>query len=240
VGAFLYDLAGIQQAPGTVGWTHALVWPAVTDHPALPFAGGSRTSVAGRLAVDWTNTTGTSSGQCAAGVPENVNVTLSCGGGANTITGVAFASFGTPTGSCAGGFAVDSSCNAANSSSVIAALCVGKPSCTFFSATTLFGDPCFRTVKHLDVQVTCSAATTGLTLTATVPTNTVATVMLPFPIGTPAGNVTVTEGGTNVWAGGAYVPGVPGITGASIVASVPAVAVEVQSGIYAFSLSAVV
>ena len=40
-------------------------------------------------------------------------------------TGVAFASFGTPTGTCATGLAVNPACNAATSAAVVAAECLG-------------------------------------------------------------------------------------------------------------------
>lgn len=93
----------------------------------------------------------------------------------------------------------------------------------------------FNTVKKLDVTWSC-AATPDLTLSASVPVAATATVVLPYAKATPAGSVTVTEGGTTVWANGAYVPGVPGVTGASLLADVPAVAVAVGSGDFAFAL----
>jgi Galactose binding lectin domain len=146
VGAFLYDLAGIRMAPGVNGFTSAWLWPAVTDHPALGFASGQYNSIAGFYSIAWdvANTV-----PCEANVPENTQVTLSCTGASNVINNITFASFGTPTGTC-GNFAVGS-CNAANTTSAIAALCVGQSSCTFDSATTFFGDPCYDTVKILYV-----------------------------------------------------------------------------------------
>ena len=53
---------------------------------------------------------------------------------------ILFASYGTPTGSC-GSWAVGA-CNAANSSAIVTAKCVGKASCSFIANTPLFGDPC--------------------------------------------------------------------------------------------------
>ena len=59
--------------------------------------------------------------------------------------------------------------------------------------------------------------------------NSVATVTLPVLAGT--GGI-VLEGGTEVWNGQQYLPGVPGITGAS--ASNSSVVLSVGSGSYAF------
>ena len=97
---------------------------------------------------------------CVAGAPENAPVTFTCPPG-GSVTAVAFASFGTPTGSCAGGFAT-SSCNSANSTAILAAACVGQPSCTIDVSTALFGDDCYDTVKHLDAKLTCSSAASNV------------------------------------------------------------------------------
>ena len=233
VGAFLYDLAGIRLAPGSSGWTTAWLWPVVTDHPSLGYASGSYDSIAGRFAVSWDATGAT---PCLADVPENVNVTLACAGAGNTITAITFASFGTPSGSCAAGF-TKGSCDAANTTSAIAGLCVGKQSCVVPSDTGFFGDPCFNTVKKLDVLYTC-AATPDLTLAATVPVAATATVVLPFAAATPPSAVTVTEAGVVVYTKGAFVPGVPGVSGAQLLADVPAIALSVGSGTYAFAIEA--
>jgi len=65
------------------------------------------------------------------------------------------------------------------------------------------------------------------TAALTVPPGATATLVLP---GATAG---VTEGGAPVWAGGAFVPGVPGVTGAALVGG--ALRVELGSGEYAFA-----
>jgi len=178
----------------------------------------------------------TGAAPCLADVPENVNVTLTCAGAGNSITNITFASFGTPSGSCAAGFATGA-CNAANSSAAIAALCVGKQQCSVPSDTGFFGDPCYDVVKKLDVTYAC-AATPDLTLAATVPVAATATVVLPFAAATPPAAVTVTEAGVVVYTKGAFVPGVPGVTGAQLLADVPAIAVAVGSGSYAFAIEA--
>jgi hypothetical protein len=88
---------------------------------------------------------------------------LSCESG--SITGVKFASFGEPTGTC--GSYKKGSCDAANTTSWVSALCVGKTSCTIPPDTTVrnthsplvqaLGDPCPEKEKFLAVQLTgCS------------------------------------------------------------------------------------
>lgn len=91
-------------------------------------------------------------------------------------------------------------------------------------------------MKHLDVQVECTLS--AFTFDVTVPTNARATVMMPYGAGANASSLSVTEGspGVPVWASGAYVPGVPGVTGASNDATNGAIAVLVGSGSYSFSL----
>jgi hypothetical protein len=59
--------------------------------------------------------------------------------------------------------------------------------------------------------------------------NSVATVTLPVLAGTAG---IVLEGGTEVWSGQQYIPGVPGITGAA--GSNSSVVLSVGSGSYAF------
>ena len=98
------------------------------------------------------------------------------------------------------------------------------------------GDPCFGTVKHLDVQVQCSAS--PFTFDVTIPTNAFATVLIPYGLGGNPATVTVSEGASNanVWSDGAYVPGVAGVTGAANNAAANAIAVSVGSGSYSFNL----
>ena len=93
--------------------------------------------------------------QWCAVAPENSNLELACWDG-SAITDVAFASFGTPTGSCPDSLAVDPTCNAAASLSVVKAACVGKTSCTVAATNDVFGgDPCFDTPKSLAVKLQC-------------------------------------------------------------------------------------
>jgi hypothetical protein len=84
---------------------------------------------------------------------ESAAVTLVCPTGQSIAT-VAFASYGTPRGSC-GSFVVGT-CNAATSASVLSNACVGKASCKVTANNATFGDPCPSTAKRLFAQVTCS------------------------------------------------------------------------------------
>ena len=103
---------------------------------------------------------------------ENSAMTLSCAAG-STINAIAFASFGTPSGSC-GSFS-EGSCNAKNSvchhyivlnanvliqEQIVRDACVGKQTCTVQATDGVFGDPCYGTAKRLVVQATCSSERT--------------------------------------------------------------------------------
>lgn len=77
------------------------------------------------------------------------------------ITGVTFASFGTPIGSCSAGFKANSSCDVAGMRGKVAAVCVGKAACTIVPTWDLYtkADPCKGIIKTLAVQVTCNGTT---------------------------------------------------------------------------------
>jgi len=79
---------------------------------------------------------------------------LSCTSG--VITAIDFASFGTAQGNC-GAFSV-SACDAAGSLGIVADACVGRATCTVYASASVFGDPCYLTVKHLSVQAECGAS----------------------------------------------------------------------------------
>ena len=182
------DVAGIAQAPGSAGYASLLLWPRATTHANLTRASGSLQTIRGAVAVDWEAAAGQSftlhatvpanavaevrlpfspgtapsallatdgAGQvCAADAPENTNVNFACPGSA--IASVTFASFGTPSGTC-GGFQVGA-CNAANSSAVVAAACVGRTACTIAASDVLFGDPCNGTPKRFSGEVACASS----------------------------------------------------------------------------------
>ena len=81
---------------------------------------------------------------------------LQCAGN-GTINGVSFASYGTPTGACPA-WSVNASCHSPNSLDVVKAACLGQNSCSVVAGPPNFGDPCFGTVKHLDVVATCTGS----------------------------------------------------------------------------------
>ena len=96
--------------------------------------------------------------QCGSAA-EGASLELGCPNG-GAITSVDFASFGDPKGSCAAGWSAGT-CAAANSSAAVAALCLGKASCSVPASTSYFGDPCLGTLKRLAASVTCSAGGGG-------------------------------------------------------------------------------
>ena len=93
-------------------------------------------------------------GPCVVGIVEGYSAELTCGN--STITGVVFASFGTPEGTC-GAFQT-SSCDATSSVQVVKDACVGKFNCSIAVETSTFGgqDPCYDVLKHFSAQVTCA------------------------------------------------------------------------------------
>ena len=94
---------------------------------------------------------------CALG-DDNTVLELSCGTGGGVITGVPFASYGLPSGSCARGFVPAPHCASRNASAVLAARCVGRASCSVLvNWKAGFGDPCAGKAKALAANVTCSA-----------------------------------------------------------------------------------
>ena len=251
VGGWLYeDLLGIGQTrPFTAsynpadssahGFRHAVIFPRATGHASVPFASGSFHSIAGEYIVAWSSQ-GANGSPCVADAPENAPATIACPSG-GLIQAVTFASFGTPTGSCAAGFA-KGTCDAANSTAIVTAACVGKSTCVIDVSTDLFGDPCFDVVKHFDAAVTCSAPLPGaITLTVTVPANAAARVRLPFLGALPAG-LLVAESGVSVWASGAFVPGAPGVVNATVgnddlPVGTSTIDFEVLAGTYTFTPS---
>ena len=150
------------------------------------------------------------------------------------VTNITFASFGTPTGTCATGLAIDPACDAKTSVAVVTALCLGKSECAVYANVSTFGDPCHQTKKSLAVQLVCGEAGGGsvaapLALQATVPFGANASVV--FPVGTTV----VAEGGVKVFSDGAFQRGVEGVRAAMV--SERGVEVIVGGGQYAFRSS---
>lgn len=99
------------------------------------------------------------------GITYGPKLTTVCGtaneGGTVTLTapvgmvfkGVAFASYGTPTGTC-GSFSLGA-CHATNSVSIVRGYLIGNGGTINIPATNVvFGDPCGGTAKRLYVQAT--------------------------------------------------------------------------------------
>lgn len=92
---------------------------------------------------------------CGNATAEDKVALISCPVSNQSISYVAFASYGTPAGSC-GQYTIGD-CNSATSMSVVSGLCIGKNSCSVpaSNSISIFGDPCVGTYKHLYIQVVC-------------------------------------------------------------------------------------
>jgi alpha-L-rhamnosidase len=236
IGAWLYsDVIGITQEPTSTNYDHVRIHPRISGHPELPYASGTHATYHGTVEVSWQNQTG--SAVCAADVGENQDAVLTCPGG-SVVSAITFASFGTPTGTC-GNFSL-STCNAANTTSIVSSLCLGKNTCTISGGDNLFGDPCYDTVKHLDIQVSCSIKAV-FTLATTIPPNSVATILVPYTVGLGTSTIglfdSVTGTSQPIYNNGVYVPGVNGITSAALNVNLNAVEVHAGSGSYLFTLT---
>ena len=123
------DLAGISQHKRAGGWgyKHLNFLPA-SSGLGLSHARASLALPVGRVVHEWRRHGGVQCAKASEGRP----LRLDCGAAGGSIVSVEFASFGAPAGAC-GAFklapAVPASCHAPATASVLAALCVGKPSC---------------------------------------------------------------------------------------------------------------
>lgn len=79
---------------------------------------------------------------------------LQCTDPTATIEKIVYASYGTNEGSCPNW--TKGACDAPNSTTIVEGYCLGKNSCSVPATTDEFGDPCFGTVKYLDVVAHCS------------------------------------------------------------------------------------
>lgn len=101
-------------------------------------------------------TSDTRAATCGTAV-ESSTLPLSCDAGSR-ISSVAFANFGTPTGTCPASFAVNPSCATLTSGAVASTACLGLPSCSLTATIAAFGgtDPCNGVGKSVAAAVTCS------------------------------------------------------------------------------------
>ena len=95
---------------------------------------------------------------------ENQIADIGCPEG-KVIGSILFASFGTPTGSCSGGFKTSATCNSNHSVAVVSAACLGNRTCKVDARCQAFheklGNPgafCWATKKSLAVKVACKTA----------------------------------------------------------------------------------
>eukprot|EP00456_Euglypha_rotunda_P030527 TRINITY_DN2378_c0_g2_i8.p1 TRINITY_DN2378_c0_g2~~TRINITY_DN2378_c0_g2_i8.p1 ORF type:complete len:384 (+),score=72.78 TRINITY_DN2378_c0_g2_i8:162-1154(+) len=222
--SFFEHFAGVQQTPESIGFSHVVFSPGILHSVSRV----QYTSQGGNFSATWSRDGGRQCGK----VPETRNLHLDCGSNGGTIAAVEFASFGTAFGGC-GEFGL-SSCNAANSQSVISSACVGKQSCTVLANNTNFGgDPCYGTGKWLAAQVRCSVPSIT-SATINIPTNKVATVRFPLLSITDAN---LKEGSGLVYSNGKYASGVSGISGAQVNLTTNTLDVQIGSGAYSFVLT---
>jgi hypothetical protein len=244
-GSWYYTtLAGLGRAQGSRSWLDLVLTP--PSSPALlsqlSYAGASIDTTMGRVASSWVTPPRPAQGDVCGSVGEHANLTFTCHspqpGATATFTGVAFASFGAPTGNCSSGWALNTSCHAPTSMDTVKRACVGQSTCTIPATVDYFGgvDPCPMVLKHLAVALEGECSGVSFTYSITIPTGSTATVVVPT-MGVAPGGVIMEEGGVVVWSKGAFAPGVPGVPaaapggdGASVVFS------GVGSGSYVFTV----
>jgi len=167
------------------------------------------------------------SGMCTQAT-ENQNALITCLRG--VITSIVFASFGTPTGSC-GNFAIDPSCHANDSVSIVSNYCIGKSSCSIPATVSVFGDPCFGTVKRLYVQA-AGCQTIELIQSVVIPVNSISLVQVPKMNLT---QIEIFESGTLIWQNDTFISGDKGVMNGSDKGT--SVEFAVGSGSYIFQMA---
>jgi len=225
--------------------------PNSTISAPLRFASASHKTLRGTIAFEWSlpAKAGATDPTCGLGAESQV-IDLACAG--STIKSIPFAEYGTPSGDCSGISKLSLGKCGANAtaaiSSFVSKCCVGKESCSVSceaaSKCTCVGgpslpattDPCFGTAKYLGVMVSCAAAPptnhgATVTMKVSIPTASDSQLVVPL-LGSAVNSVIITEGGTPIFKMGAYVHGVEGITGASVVGST--IVVTHGSGDYVF------
>jgi len=221
---FYHSLAGIQKH-GLLG--PLVIQPSGINANGLTSVAASALSAYGPVEVSWT----VSSGSLCGVVGETASLTLSCSHG--SIEKINFASFGTVQGSCPS--LTTGSCSAASSVDVVSRACLGHTACSIQSSDTVFGDPCVGTPKLLGVVAQCGGGG-GYFVSVTLPVGPASQVVLGAVASlaqTPA-TLVISEGGTVVWKGGLFVPGVVGVKDAVSMGDM--VQLTVLSGSYNFDV----
>jgi len=249
-GQFLFQqVAGIDVGRGGVAFDRVVLAPMAAAAAAGSGLSGVDATVGtprGAVTVAWraVPTEPDLCGEATEKDDQGQPLHLDCGAN-STISAILFASYGTPTGTCAdaSALAIDPACNAPASVSVATSACVGNQQCTLYANDTQFGgsDPCHGTQKHLAVSAACTNACHPLfTLNATVPVGSNATIVLPYtrPPAVAAGaapSLILTEAGAPFFRDGALLPGVAvGVTSAQAVDS--GFEVVAGGGRYSFAL----
>jgi len=232
VGSWFYKaLLGIAANGATIG-----VGPefSVVNVNKITSAFGQTLTPFGPVKVEWFIA---SSSSCSV-ANEQETAQVSCSAGViNSIT----AYYGTPTGTCSTGFKPSSSCNSTNAYPDVFKACEGKPSCSIPVSNDFFGgDPCLNTPKHLSLSVTCSSSSANPTFAMKVSlpvgqSNTPVNIPIVPNLNQTPQNMLIKEGNTVIWSNSKYIPGVPGISGASLNPSNQGITVVVGSGNYQFS-----
>ena len=248
----------------TRGWRDLVMGPAAAPDVRVGYASESMiTAGDGLVASSWALPPSDSGPSVCGTAPDGSSLTLTCvsadgnpapGG---SFASVLFASYGQPAGGCFGPLRASPTCNSNVSVPVVTSACVGKSSCTIPVSAVTFGnaDPCPGHPKRLVVKLSGAGgcALASLSVSATVPVNGAATVLLPLNStlaasgGAAAASAVVFESGIDgsdrlVWAGGrgGYVPGTDGVTNVQAVTTGTgagsAIAVSVGSGAYAFTV----
>jgi hypothetical protein len=141
-GSWLFTgVAGLARAPGSRGWQALLFRPAAFVHAAVTSASASVATPIGLAAISWLQAPPTPTA-CALGVQGGPNLQLQCVSksvASPTFSGIKFASYGLPSGSCAAGFARNASCDNSNTTAHVSKACVGKGACEVDAGG--FGDP---------------------------------------------------------------------------------------------------
>jgi hypothetical protein len=220
----------------------------------LRWVSATRPTGRGTFGLFWSLAAASATNQSCGFGAEGNRVVVNCTGVG--ISEVSFADYGTPAGDCGSGLRKGACTTVtANLTALASAVCRGADSCalecsdrvassqfmgcniTASSAGSGSGrtvgvalpDPCNGVRKAAALQARCNGA--ALSIRATAPGNSIATTAVPL-LGVDAQDVTVTEGGTVLWANGQFLPGVDGISAALELDG--AILVSHGSGVYDF------
>ena len=205
---YFSHVAGL--TPLLPGWQRARVRPHVSkETDGITSVSIAHDTVVGEFQVTWRRGPPVKALTCATPTEEGWNLTIVA---PSVIESIPFASYGVVTGQC--GAYDDSFCHANNSraTAAVAALCVGKHKCSVPVSSALFGDACPAFTKLLSVQYQCEelAPTPIFELEVTLVGSSGGQIDVPVPSELSFEEVTITEGVTAVWKGGAFVSGKDG------------------------------